>query len=151
MFKIWINISWKIIFWIMFLGIHINLFLILLGRKILFNCDWPIYQLDNKIQPNWDLITKTCHTFRHTGDVSDSWGRVNGIIDYYGQHNQELMKYHGIEKLITRFKNWKFIHNRTWTLFQPRPAWDRQLWSVPRTEQDSDVDVVHVVVPSVHV
>ena len=70
-----------------------------------------------------------------------------GIIDFYAQHNQEFMKYNGMKKL-QRLKTVKFQMNRTWTLVRPGHAGDRRQGPVPRPEQDSDVYVVDVVVPS---
>ena len=63
----------------------------------MFSCEWPLSQFDHVMNPNYEAITQTCHTFRNYHDIDDSWKSVGGIIDFYGQHNQELMKYNGIK------------------------------------------------------
>ncbi len=64
---------------------------------MVFICEWLLYQLYDKINPNYDAITKYCHVFRNYGDVADSWGSVDGIIRFYGDNNEHFSKYNGIK------------------------------------------------------
>ena len=65
------------------------------GRKILFSCEWPLYQKDSGIKPDYEAISKTCHVFRNEKDVLDNWDSISRIIEYYGQNNEEFMKHNG--------------------------------------------------------
>ncbi len=64
---------------------------------MVYICEWPLYQFFNKINPNYDAITKYCHVFRNYGDVGDSWGSVDSIIKFYGENNEHFSKYNGIK------------------------------------------------------
>ena len=65
------------------------------GRKILYNCVWPAFQYSHKINPNYPAVAKTCNVYRNHDDVFDSWNSISSIIDFYGDHNQEFIKYNG--------------------------------------------------------
>jgi alpha-N-acetylgalactosaminidase len=67
------------------------------GRRILYSCEWPLYQYfhNPKIQPNYPAVAKTCNLYRNNGDVSDSWDSISSIIDFYGDNSQEFSKYNG--------------------------------------------------------
>ncbi len=55
-----------------------------------------MYQFYHNITPNYDSVTKYCHVFRNHGDIVDTWDSVKAIIDFYGQHNEQFLKYNGI-------------------------------------------------------
>ncbi len=64
---------------------------------MVYICEWPLYQLFKKMEPNYDAIAKYCHVFRNYGDVGDSWSSVDGIIKFYGDHSEQFSKYNGIK------------------------------------------------------
>jgi hypothetical protein len=64
---------------------------------MLFICEWPYAQIYAKMKPNYDAITKYCHVFRNHYDISDSWGSVDSIIQFYGENNEQFSKYNGIK------------------------------------------------------
>src|SRR5581483_9369853 len=43
----------------------------------------------------YTAVANTCNLFRNFDDVSDSWKSILSIIDFYGDHNQEYIKYNG--------------------------------------------------------
>ncbi|CAG2170454.1 unnamed protein product, partial [Oppiella nova] len=65
------------------------------GRHMVFICEWPLYQLHGKIKPNYTSIANTCHVYRNHGDVGDSWASISSIIQFYGDNNEEFIKYNG--------------------------------------------------------
>ena len=70
----------------------------MIGRKIMFSCEWPLSQFDHGMKVNYEAVSQTCHTFRNYHDIDDSWSSVSSIIDHYGKNNEEFMKHNGIEK-----------------------------------------------------
>ncbi len=64
---------------------------------MVYICEWPFYQFWKNINPNYDAITKYCHVFRNHGDIVDTWGSVDSIIQFYGEHNEQFSKYNGIK------------------------------------------------------
>jgi Alpha galactosidase A len=67
------------------------------GRKILYSCEWPLYQYfhNPRINVDYPAVAKTCNLYRNFGDVSDSWDSVQSIIDFYGDNGKEFTKYNG--------------------------------------------------------
>ncbi|XP_054161410.1 alpha-N-acetylgalactosaminidase-like [Oppia nitens] len=66
------------------------------GRHILFTCEWPFFQyVLGGIHPDYAAISRTCHTYRNYKDVLDSWASIDEIIKYYGDYNDEFIKYSG--------------------------------------------------------
>lgn len=68
------------------------------GAKIVFSCEWPLYQYFHKprIIPDYDAIAKTCNLFRNFNDVYDSWDDILSIIDFYASNQDLFTKYNGI-------------------------------------------------------
>ena len=62
------------------------------GRKILYSCEWPMFQGNNA---NYPLVAKTCNLYRNFYDIADSWNSVSSIIDFYGDNCKEFTKYNG--------------------------------------------------------
>ncbi|XP_048583695.1 alpha-N-acetylgalactosaminidase-like isoform X2 [Nematostella vectensis] len=61
------------------------------GRRIMFSCSWPAYQVYRKIEPNYELIGKYCNLWRNYGDIQDSWRSLLSIIDWYGDNQDKLI------------------------------------------------------------
>jgi len=61
------------------------------GRPIVYSCSWPFYQLITGRTPNYAAIRKSCNLWRNFEDIQDSWESVTSIIDYYGDHQDELI------------------------------------------------------------
>ena len=61
---------------------------------MLYTCSWPAYQIDQN--PNYELISKICNTWRNYDDIMDSWASVLSIIDYYAKNQDRYAKFHGL-------------------------------------------------------
>lgn len=61
------------------------------GRPILFSCEWPLYQQQTGIKPNYTQIAKYCNMWRYFGDVDDSWKTILSIVDYFAAHQDDLV------------------------------------------------------------
>jgi alpha-N-acetylgalactosaminidase len=63
------------------------------GRRILYNCQWPLYQSSSKHGEDPDLlntqIRRTCNQWRNYYDVADSWENVRSIIDYWSRSSED--------------------------------------------------------------
>src|SRR5699024_12589646 len=66
-----------------------------LAHKIAFACSWPAYLGDKVTDHEWKMIQDNCNYWRNYGDISDSWGSVRSIIEYYRKHAETFAKYHG--------------------------------------------------------
>lgn len=60
------------------------------GRKIVFSCSWPAYQVDAGIKPNYPAIARSCNMWRNFDDITDSWVSVLHIVDYYASVQDTL-------------------------------------------------------------
>lgn len=56
------------------------------GRKILYSCEWPLYQMFAGLTPNYALIMENCNLVRSYHDVADAWDSVVDIIDHFGDN-----------------------------------------------------------------
>jgi len=67
------------------------------GAKIVFSCEWPLYQYfhNPRINPDYNAIAKTCNLFRNFNDVYDSWDDILNIIDFYASNQDLFTKYNG--------------------------------------------------------
>ncbi|KAG8197067.1 hypothetical protein JTE90_004334 [Oedothorax gibbosus] len=61
------------------------------SRDILFSCEWPLYQDQVGIKPNYTQIAKFCNIWRNVHDIDDSWQNVLSVVDYYSSHQDELV------------------------------------------------------------
>lgn len=61
------------------------------GRHIVFSCSWPAYQVWGGMRPNYQLIAKHCNLWRNYNDIQDSWYSLLRIIDWYGDHQSEMI------------------------------------------------------------
>lgn len=66
-----------------------------LGRRVLYICEWPLYQSNAGIVPNYEKISKYCNTYRNHDDVEDRWTSISSIIDYYASNQETFAKYNG--------------------------------------------------------
>lgn len=46
-------------------------------------------------QPNYTVIANNCNLWRNYGDISDSWDSVLGIINHYGDSQDDFQPYAG--------------------------------------------------------
>ena len=60
------------------------------GRPILFSCSWPAYMTEHQVKINYPLIAEYCNIWRNYADISDSWGAVKAIIQFYGKDDQNF-------------------------------------------------------------
>lgn len=61
------------------------------GRPIVFSCSWPAYQVPLNITPNYTRIAEYCNLWRNYDDIQDSWQSVSHIINWYGDHQDEMI------------------------------------------------------------
>ncbi|XP_066976535.1 alpha-N-acetylgalactosaminidase-like [Macrobrachium rosenbergii] len=60
------------------------------GRPIVYSCSWPDYLRASGIKINWTAIIEHCNLWRNYNDISDSWGSVTSIVNYYGDNQDEI-------------------------------------------------------------
>nr|AYV89021.1 hypothetical protein [Tetranychus truncatus] len=65
------------------------------GAAIIYHCEWPLYQFNANITPNYDAISRYCNMYRNHDDVLDSWQSVSSIIQFYGDHQDTFIPYNG--------------------------------------------------------
>ena len=72
---------------------------------MVYQCEWPLYQGNHGITPNYTLIRcrghsysycvqhniqhthrEHCNLWRNFRDVQDNWASVSSIIDFYGDN-----------------------------------------------------------------
>ncbi|XP_029204318.2 alpha-N-acetylgalactosaminidase-like isoform X1 [Acropora millepora] len=53
------------------------------GRPVLLSYEWPLYQSQVGIKPDYDAIARSCNTWRNYVDVQDSWSSVLKIVDHF--------------------------------------------------------------------
>lgn len=63
-----------------------GLFLNKTGRRMVYSCEWPLYQSVAGIKPDYDSIARTCNLWRNHIDIQDSWESVVGTIRFYGRN-----------------------------------------------------------------
>jgi len=61
------------------------------GRHIVFSCSWPAYQVWGGMKPNYQLIAKHCNLWRNYNDIQDSWYSLTRIVEWYGDHQDEMI------------------------------------------------------------
>uniref|UniRef100_A0A023FUW9 Alpha-galactosidase n=1 Tax=Amblyomma cajennense TaxID=34607 RepID=A0A023FUW9_AMBCJ len=61
------------------------------GRKMVFSCSWPAYQVDLGMKPNYRAIGRACNLWRNYDDITDSWDSVLSILDYYATVQDTLV------------------------------------------------------------
>jgi len=62
------------------------------GRPMLYSCSWPAYI--PKAKPYSD-IADHCNIWRNWNDIQDSWDSVLSIINYNGDHQDEITPFVG--------------------------------------------------------
>ncbi|XP_003743884.1 alpha-galactosidase A [Galendromus occidentalis] len=60
------------------------------GRDILYSCEWPLYQLEFKLEVNFETVAATCNTFRNYYDVQDKFESVQNVLDFYVRYQDDL-------------------------------------------------------------
>lgn len=62
------------------------------NREMFYSCEWPCYLPEDKPKPYAD-IAKTCNMWRNGNDIQDSWESLIDIINYNGDHQDEIIPY----------------------------------------------------------
>lgn len=68
------------------------------GRKIVYSCSWPYYQLFVSkvfIIPEWDLIKLNCNLFRVYHDIHANWDSILQTIDFMADNQKVLRQFTG--------------------------------------------------------
>ncbi|CAL1261570.1 unnamed protein product [Larinioides sclopetarius] len=68
-------------------------YLNLTGRPMAYSCSWPYYQLINRMEPDYKLISSHCNLWRNYHDITPSWKSILSTIDFFGD-NQEVLSQH---------------------------------------------------------
>lgn len=67
-----------------------NRYLRATGRRIVYSCTWPVYQILDGVPPNWQAVTETCDTFRMFSNTDDSFLSIETVKASYIE-NQDLI------------------------------------------------------------
>jgi hypothetical protein len=67
----------------------------LTGSQIIYSCEWPLYEEEQKFTSNYTQISDTCNVFRNYHDVANNWGSVSDIIKYYVENQEKFIPYNG--------------------------------------------------------
>lgn len=65
------------------------------GRKIVYSCSWPAYEVQSGTSPNYKAIAKACNLWRNYDDIAISWDSIESIIKWYEDHQDEMIPVHG--------------------------------------------------------
>ncbi|XP_051877216.1 alpha-N-acetylgalactosaminidase-like [Pristis pectinata] len=60
------------------------------GRQIVYSCSWPAYEDGLPPKVNYTLIGELCNLWRNYDDINDSWSKVLAIINWFGDHQEDL-------------------------------------------------------------
>jgi alpha-N-acetylgalactosaminidase len=65
------------------------------GRPMVYSCEWPWYQLQAHIDPNYTQIAKYCNTWRSHDDIQDSWLSFAEVLEWHAERQDELAAVQG--------------------------------------------------------
>ena len=60
------------------------------NREMLYSCSWPAYLAKDK---PYKMIAYHCNIWRNYADIQDNWDSVMGIVNYQGDHQDEMIPY----------------------------------------------------------
>ncbi|XP_049835840.1 alpha-N-acetylgalactosaminidase-like [Schistocerca gregaria] len=63
------------------------------GRPMVYSCSWPVYQEQDGLPVNFELLKQYCNLWRNYGDIDDSWNSVTSIMSYFSS-NQDRIAHH---------------------------------------------------------
>lgn len=61
------------------------------GRPIVFSCSWPADQTFKGIKPNYTWVAENCNLWRAWWDMDTNFGRVEYIMDWFGQNQDDII------------------------------------------------------------
>lgn len=61
------------------------------GKRMVYSCSWPVYQIYSGMTPNFSSIIEHCNLWRNFDDIQDSWQSLESIIDYYGNNQDTIV------------------------------------------------------------
>lgn len=65
------------------------------GRKIVYSCEWPLYQKNVGIVPNYEKIAASCNLWRNYDDITYSWTEIYRTVEYQAINQDKLVKVSG--------------------------------------------------------
>ncbi|KAH7968104.1 hypothetical protein HPB52_005821 [Rhipicephalus sanguineus] len=65
------------------------------GRPMLYSCEWPMYQAQSGITPDYEKIAKTCNIWRNYAAVTYNWSQIYEVVQYEAKHHDLLMNVTG--------------------------------------------------------
>ncbi|XP_063228577.1 alpha-N-acetylgalactosaminidase [Bacillus rossius redtenbacheri] len=63
------------------------------GRPMVYSCSWPAYM--NATQVDYEVLQKTCNSWRNYDDIADSWGSVVAIMNWFGKEQDLIARHAG--------------------------------------------------------
>ncbi|KRY59545.1 Dynein heavy chain, cytoplasmic [Trichinella britovi] len=60
------------------------------GRRIIYSCSWPAYEVSLRIKPDYLSVAQSCNMWRNYNDISLSWHSILKIIDFYDKNEDDL-------------------------------------------------------------
>lgn len=65
------------------------------GRPIMYSCSWPAYLINRPDLVDYNVIGKSCNTWRNFDDINSSWKSIISIISYYDKMQDKHIPTHG--------------------------------------------------------
>lgn len=59
------------------------------GRPIVYSCEWPLYQENSGMEPDFAAIAATCNLWRNWWDIDDHWNSLMPIVDHFAERQDE--------------------------------------------------------------
>lgn len=92
-------------------------------RPILYSCSWPAYVAKDK---PYQEIAKFCNIWRNYNDIQDRWTSVTDIINYNGDHQDEIIPYVG----AGNFNDMDMLLIGDYSLSEDQSKHQFALWSI---------------------
>ncbi|XP_077518805.1 alpha-galactosidase A-like [Amblyomma americanum] len=65
------------------------------GRRILYSCEWPLYQSQSGITPDYKKIAETCNIWRNFPDLTYNWSQIYAAVQHEAKLHDVLMNVTG--------------------------------------------------------
>ncbi|KAL1432951.1 hypothetical protein MTO96_001939 [Rhipicephalus appendiculatus] len=57
---------------------------------MLYSCEWPMYQAQSGITPDYEKIAKTCNIWRNYAAMTYNWSQIYDAVQYEAKHHDLL-------------------------------------------------------------
>lgn len=65
------------------------------GRPIVYSCEWPLYQENSGMEPDFAAIAATCNLWRNWWDIDDHWNSLMPIVDHFAERQDVYAQWAG--------------------------------------------------------